>query len=357
MRICVVGCGNAGSAVAADLSLKGHDVIILKTSRALHNEHFEVVKKNGRIDLLENDVVKTAFVKATEDFSEAIAGRQLIIVFIQTNYHEQLIKRMSQYLEDDQIVLLEPGYLSTCYLINSCTKNLKIVEAESSPIDCRIVEPGKVRVLFKNVRNPIGVFPHNESENVFSILGQLQYSFVLTSSVIEAALHNPNLIVHTVGALCSIPRIEYAREHGLPYSMYREVFTPLVWNLVQKLDDEKMNVLSALDCKRIPYVEACKFRNSLENGQDATKVFFEYAQNSAPDGPNEPDSRYVTEDVPQGLILLESLGNVLNVPTPVCTSLIQIASAMLERNFRAEGRTVEKLGIDTIKKIMADCFD
>ena len=122
--------------------------------------------------------------------------------------------------------------------------------------------------------------------------------------------------------------------------------------MVQALDFEKMNLLEKLGCERLSYVEACKFRNSLNDDRDATEVFFDYAKNSAPSGPDIPDSRYITEDVPEGLVMLESMGKVLNVPTPTCTGLINCAEALLQRDFRKEGRTIERLGVDLIQKIL-----
>lgn len=352
MRITIIGAGHAGTTVAADLSLKGHDVTILKTSNKLHNEHFEVLSRTGYVTILENETEKVAKIATTTDVSSAIPERDLIIIYIQTNYHEELIKRISPYLEDGQTVLIEPGYLSTCYFIQNCKKNITVVEAESSPIDCRIIAPGKVSVLFRNVINPVGVFPKSHQDIAEKVLSKLGFPFEFVDSVIEAALHNPNLIVHTVGAVFSTPRIEYTIQHGGEYSMYREVFTPHVWNLVEALDKEKMDVLERIGCRRLPYVEACKHRNSLDTTRNALEVFFDYANNSSPYGPDIPDSRYVTEDVPQGLVLLESLGQVLNVATPVCSALIDCASALLKRRFRDEGRTVEKLGLDNIRKIV-----
>ena len=64
------------------------------------------------------------------------------------------------------------------------------------------------------------------------------------------------------------------------------------------------------------------------------------------------NSRYITEDVPQGLVLLESLGGLLNVKTTVCSALIDIASACLNTDFRKNGRTVERLGIKTTAELM-----
>ena len=229
--------------------------------------------------------------------------------------------------------------------------NVTIIEAESSPIDCRIGEPGHVKILFRNVMNPFGVYPSNHRNKAEYILKQLEYPFQITKNVAEAALHNPNLIVHTVGGIFSIPRIEFTNGE---YWMYREVFTPHIWNIVEALDKEKMNILEKLGCERISYVEACKLRNSLDKDEDALKVFQHYAKYNSPKGPNIPNSRYITEDVSQGLVMLESFGKVIDVATPTATGLINCASAALNQDFRKYGRTVENLGLKNIKKILND---
>jgi opine dehydrogenase len=150
----------------------------------------------------------------------------------------------------------------------------------------------------------------------------------------------------------SIPRIE---KTGGEYCMYHEVFTPSVWRILEALDREKMDVMERLGCQRLPYAEACKYRNTLDDSRDAKEVFFWYANMpTRAKGPTEVDSRYISEDVPQGLVLLESLGLKYNVPTPVCTSLINIASAALGRELRLEGRTVERLGEDMLERILQD---
>ena len=350
MRVTVVGMGNAGTTIAADLAHKGHEVSLLKTSNKLHDEHYQYICTSKKITVNDFDEEYTVLLsQVTTDYRAALSQAEIIILYIQTNYHEDVIKRMCKHLVDGQTVIIEPGYLSTCYFMKYCTRDITIIEAESSPIDCRIIEPGRVNVLFKNVMNPFGVYPHSHVEKAETILNALKYPFVITASVVEAALHNPNLIVHTVGAIFSIPRIEYTNGD---YWMYREVFTPHIWKIVESLDNEKMNVLEKLGCTRIPYVEACKLRNSINKESDAKAVFFDYAQNSSPEGPHIPDSRYITEDVPQGLVMLESLGIVYGIPTPTCSGLINCASAALHRDFRAEGRTVERLGIDNIKAIL-----
>ncbi|WP_353095823.1 NAD/NADP octopine/nopaline dehydrogenase family protein [Tissierella praeacuta] len=354
MKIAILGAGNGGCAVAADLSLRGHEVTLIKTSNAMHNENFEyLVENNGKIRIFEKNETKETYIqKVTTDLSQ-LANAEIVIIYIQTNYHEALVKRMVPYIKDEQIIVFNPGYLSTAYMLKYCNnKNITIVEAQSSFIDCRIVEPGFIKVGFRNVRNPLGVYPVKYTDRAREKLDQMGFPLTYLSSVVEAALHNPNLIVHTVGAVMSIPRIEKTKGD---YIMYHEVFTPSVWNVLEKLDSEKMDVLEALGFEKLPYVEACKFRNSLDDTQNAKEVFFWYAaMPTRAKGPTTVDSRYITEDVPQGIVMLEALGKQLNIETPICTALIEIASAALERDLRKEGRTPERLGEENINKILSE---
>ncbi|HZK25925.1 MAG TPA: NAD/NADP octopine/nopaline dehydrogenase family protein [Thermoclostridium sp.] len=356
MKISILGAGNGGTAVAAELSLRGHEVTLIKTSHAMHDENFKyLLENNGAVKIIEKGKTVTANIThVTRDISQ-LSTSKVVVIYIQSNYHENLIKRIKPYLRDGQILLINPGYLSAAYVLKHCPYiNLTVCEAQSSFIDCRISEPGTIKVGFRNVRNPLGIYPASRTEQSSKILNQLGYPFVYLPSVIEAALHNPNLIVHTVGAIMSIPRIEKTKGE---YCMYHEVFTPSVWNILEELDNEKMNVMEKLGCKRISYVEACKFRNTLDDTRNAKDVFFWYAaMPTRAKGPIAVDSRYISEDVPQGLVLLETLGLQFKVETPICTALIDIASAALGRNLRTEGRTVERLGSDVLEHIIDDKF-
>ena len=357
MKIAILGAGNAGCAVAADLTLHGHDVTLIKTSHAMHDDNFQfLLEHEGKMTLNEFGEIKSACIhRLSRDVSE-IRGAEIVIIYIQTNFHEQLIERIAPYLEDGQILLINPGYLSTAYVLKHCDKNIIVAEAESSFIDGRIMEPGLFRVGFRNVRNPIGIYPASRKQEAMAKLDQMGERLVYLDSVVEAALHNPNMIVHTVGSVMSIPRIERS---GGDFCLYYEAYTranPHTWMILDALDKEKMDVLEKLNCARMPYVEACKYRNSLDDTIDAKEIFLNYAEMpTRAKGPSKVDSRYISEDVPQGLVMLEALGKALDVATPICTGLIEIASAALGRDLRAEGRTPEKLGRENIHRILRDC--
>ena len=357
MKIAMLGAGNAGCAVAADLTMHGHELTLIKTSHAMHDDNFDYLLANdGEMTLHEFGENKTAHIKTcTRDLS-LLSDAEVVIIYIQTNFHEDLIKRAAPYFKDGQIILINPGYLSTAYVLKYCDKDIIIAEAESSFIDGRIMEPGHFRVGFRNVRNPIGIYPSSKKEEAIKKLHLLGERFVYLNSVVEAALHNPNLVVHTIGSVMSIPRIEIAKTD---FCMYHEAYTREnihTWMILEALDNEKMNVLEQLGFPRLSYVNACKYRNSLDEDIDAKQVFLDYAaMETRAKGPVKVDSRYISEDVPQGLVMLEALGKALGIATPIATALIEIASAALGRSMRAEGRTPEKLGKENIAKIIIDC--
>ena len=357
MKVAILGAGNAGCAVAADLTIKGHEVTLIKTSHAMHDDNFEYLQShNGEMTLDEFGNITTINIyKVTREITE-LSNAKVVIIYIQTNFHEQLIEKISPYLVDNQILLINPGYLSTAYVLKHCKKNIIVAEAESSFIDGRILKPGYFKVGFRNVRNPIGIYPQIYKKEAMAVLDTLNEKFVYLNSVIEAALHNPNLIVHTVGSVMSIPRIEKSKGD---FCMYHEAYTRdniCTWRILEALDAEKMDVLEKMGFERVSYVNACKYRNSMDNKKNAKEVFLDYASmDTRAKGPTKVDSRYIAEDVPQGLVMLEALGKTLKVKTPIASSLIEIASAALDRNLREEGRMLEKLGLENIDKIIQDC--
>lgn len=62
--------------------------------------------------------------------------------------------------------------------------------------------------------------------------------------------------------------------------------------------------------------------------------------------PGTLNSRYITEDVPCGLVPLAALGRLAGVETPAMESVIELAGCLLGRDFRAEGRNLKNLGLE-----------
>ena len=61
--------------------------------------------------------------------------------------------------------------------------------------------------------------------------------------------------------------------------------------------------------------------------------------------PGSVGTRWLTEDVPYGLVTWADLGRRTGVATPVIDAVITLASAVLGVDYRAGGRTAEDLGL------------
>lgn len=344
-NITIVGSGNSGCAHACLLTKLGHDVTLLKTSNSLHNENFDFIKENGGMFCKYFDKPDETFIKfhqVTRDVKDAFSSAEYVFILTQSLQHEKISEMICPYIQDVLGIIIVPGNLGSQYFRPKLSDNVWVAEGESTVVDARLESPGHLHILFANVRNALSF---NPSKNAVSHLAEISsilpnYTHLRTN-VIETALHNPNLIVHTIGTIMSAARIE---KSGGEFWLYKEGFTPSIWNIINALDNEKNDVIAAYGGQPMPYVECCKFRNEESETIDAMEAFTNYAYYGSPKGPGNINNRYLTEDIPNGLCLLSSLGEKAGIPTPVCDSLITIGSCLLNTDFRTIGRTVERLG-------------
>ena len=57
------------------------------------------------------------------------------------------------------------------------------------------------------------------------------------------------------------------------------------------------------------------------------------------------DHKFITEDVPTGLIPMSALGTAAGVRTPAIDALVEVVRNMTGKDFAAEARTLERLGV------------
>ncbi len=369
MIITIVGAGNSGCANAFVAAEAGDEVRILKTTKGIgHDEHFETMRENGGLWGTDNTLSgkysdfthdgQRSFQKlamVTRDIEAALDGADVVMNSIQTQYHEDLAKRIAQTLQvepDGDLGAWLPGVsLTTAATARRCRSSGR---GQSTANDARISEPGCVKIIFKNVgRNALGFLPASRKEEGLKIARRIFPTYTDTrENIMATALHNPNLIVHTVGMHALKPMMDYCAKYHqdeVP-GMYRDALgTDFAWAVVDLLDGEKMDVLEAYGCERIPYLDACKFRNEEDLSKDSRQVFEDYKVITPP-GPKSFEFRYITEDVPYGLVLLSSLGDAVDVPTPTCDHMIQVVNYIMGRDYDAEGLTLERLGLDSMSQ-------
>ena len=57
------------------------------------------------------------------------------------------------------------------------------------------------------------------------------------------------------------------------------------------------------------------------------------------------EHKYITEDVPGGLMPMAALGAATGVPTPTIDALVRLAQVMTGKDFAAEARTLDRMGL------------
>ncbi|KAL7488820.1 hypothetical protein ACHAW6_014448, partial [Cyclotella cf. meneghiniana] len=143
--------------------------------------------------------------------------------------------------------------------------------------------------------------------------------------------------------------------------------TPNVGRLMEALDRERIEIANALDIQvrtiyqhfswsfHVPLETAISDDNHASTSAAAAKTrpltvsemnqqMHYYVGNDVL-GPAVPDSRYVLEDVPYGLVLIVILGRLVNRPATLHEAGIMIVSAMYGRDFMNENELLQGLGL------------
>ena len=361
MEITIVGSGHGGCAMGAVQAMHGHKVNIIKLSSAIHNENFSALQRDSKIRLSGKEGQgEFALAKVTNDPAEAIPEAELILVYYVANFHSMVAERLAPHLHRHQCVVLNPGYAGSL-LFEKAMKaagndSLPLfAEFETLPYSSRIDQPGSVRIDSLNVRHPFAAYPASRSQEFVQRFSAVLGECPPRKHLLEVALHNPNLVIHTTGVLMNVALVENTQQ---PFHMYRDGFSPSMWNLIKRLDEEKMNLLEELGAPRVPYFDEFRVRTFKEHEDVQFEEGFKHYASEAPGGPFSIENRYVTEDVPMGLGLMHSLAKVAGVATPVCESLINIANALLpDRDFWAEARTLESLWDGSLESLLTALVD
>ena len=167
------------------------------------------------------------------------------------------------------------------------------------------------------------------------------------TSVFQTTLQNGNPVIHPAVTLLNAGLLERT---GGDFLFYEEGVTESVGRLIEAVDRERLAIAEALGVPVLSEPEiGIRQGYMLEHN-------YSTAYSRAPGflgikAQSELDHRYLTEDVGWSLILFTDLASRVGVATPVMDAVIQVASVVLARDFRGEGkRTLRTLGLDGLSR-------
>lgn len=365
-NIAVLGAGNGGYTMAADLSMVGYKVNLHELPEYADFNLGPVIKRGG-IEVISQDPSgkeiilaaggKSGFTKisgkVTSDIKEAISGCEIIMLVVPGFVREKFINLLAPYLEDGQIILIWPAYFGAL----QCAKQLKdlgidkdiaIAETESLIYNCTKLGNATVRNKGQKEKIAVSVYPNKKREKTFNILNQIYKQFTPATNVLETTLVNVNPPLHPQSVLLNLYRVErkffpFDEKLNKPVQKAYDV-TPGMARVMEQIDNERLEIGKKLGLKlnSLQKILGIFYGAQGEDLYETVSNCYAYQVQGAPLSLND---RYVTEDVPFGLVPYTLLGEQIGVPVNTLRAMATIGCSVTGRDFWQEGLNLDKIGL------------
>lgn len=357
--IAVLGGGNVGHAMVADLTLGGYDVNFYEHPQFENTFKTTLEKKVVEIEDQKTGRHEQARIhRVTTDMKEAIGDVKLIFTAIPAIGQELFFNTMIPYLKDGQVVFLMTGNFGSFRLHKllsekTTDRKITIYETCTMPYGTRLTDPARVSVIYGfgpwlgtqySEDQPwypkvVCALPAKDNNVALKEFQKLYPLFSPADNALVEALHNPNFIGHPTATVLNAGRIEYANLYlKCEFRLHREGHTPSV----QRVEEGVVDEVAAL-------VRAIGGKVTIPKGRTARN--FDFCQTHFTSiGPRTLKERYITEDIAYGFVPMSELGRKFGVATPLINAIIEIASVLNQEDYRKTGRTLETLGLDKLSK-------
>lgn len=347
-KFAVLGAGHGGTAMAGHLSLMGFDVSLYNRGE----DRIRPIKAAGGVEIITdfNESIPRGFAKidiVTTDPAEAITGRDILMVVVPATGHGYIAEQIAPHLSDGQIIVLNPGRTGGALEVHKIIKDsgnkadIVVAEAQTFIYASRSVNPAQTKIFRIKNSIPVAAIPAHKTPEVVKILRHAFQQFVPGDNVMKTSLDNIGAIFHPAVTVLNSARIESTNGD---FDYYTEGITPAVSLILEKMDQERVQVAEALGFR------AMTAREWLYIAYDAAGRTLHEAMraNRGYDGIKAPKTvyhRYISEDIPMSLVPIASLGKLVKVPTPTIDSIILLGSILHDVDYWATGRTAEQLGL------------
>jgi opine dehydrogenase len=341
----VLGAGHGGLAMAGHLSIMGFDVKLF----ARTEERLWGVKAMGGIEM---DGEVEGFAKipvVTNHMDEALDGVEIIMVVVQATAHGEIARLCAPHLVDGQMVVLNPGHtfgaLEFRHVLaaEGCHADVVVAETQSFIYASRAIGPGNAQIMSIENSIPVATLPAGKIQHLLPRLRIAFPQFVAGENIFKTGFEDVMAFFRPVICILNAGWIEDDAE----FQFYLEGVTSSVATVLEQVDAERVQVARRLGIRPI----SAKTWLHRFYGASGSRLFGIVRANPSFRGimaPTHLRVRYIAEDVPSTLIPTASVGAMFGVPTPTIESVIQVACALNEHDYWAEGRTVERLGLPGI---------
>lgn len=333
--ILVLGGGHQGISMAAHLALNGEKV-------HLWNRSYEHIKEIAQTKAIHCSGIVEGIAhidRVTTNLDEVMTKR--IMITTPASAHHDLAVLLAGRVTGDHVVILNPGRtfgaIEFAHTMRQagCAELPHIAETQTIVYTCRRDETNGavIYALKHDVR--IASLKKEDISLIVSVIPECLCSyFVPAQSVIETSLENVGMVLHCAPVLMNIGWIE---SPSVDFKYYYDGISPSIAAFITKVDEERLAVAAAFGY-RLPSTAEwmhCTYDTKGDSLYEHIRANQYYKEI---DAPKTLCHRYLEEDVPCGLVPLESAAKHVGVATPYVSLIIDLANAILGRDFRKTGR-------------------
>ncbi|XP_078351401.1 tauropine dehydrogenase-like isoform X2 [Oculina patagonica] len=397
IKLLICGCGSEAHALAGIASsVQGTGVRVLTSSSLLAKRWNAAVDSNEDLEVIfhqkgkEPTSIMSKPVKATNDPEVAMQDADIVVFVLPAFAHEVLLDDLKPYMKPGTIIVGLPGgpgfEFQVHEVLGDVARQCTIVNFESSPwvsritkfgVKCEVL--GTKETLLGAMKQGEGVAPKKDPVSTLqNLLGPLP-KLNISGHLLGVTLMSTDGYLH--------PSILYGQWEGWdgkpldePPLFYNGLSEPAA-NLLSSVSDEIVNIGRALELKteadmsnvvHIHQWHVRRYPHDISNKSTLYKAI----QTNAPyqgikhpvkiteDGKYMPDftHRYMTEDVPCGLVAIRGVAEIVGVNTPNIDKVLTwcqekmgneyLVNSKLQGKDISSSRAPQRYGFTSLKSIL-----
>jgi opine dehydrogenase len=345
--VVVVGGGCAALTLAGRLALDGHRVVLWEAPSAGDPILAPCERPQIKLNGAGGEAVAT-LAAATCDPFEALAAGDVLLACTPPHEQSTFTDLLLPLIEPRHTLVLLPGNLVSLAHAKWLRDRGRgagglptLVESDTAPVVGHMLEPDRVH-MSAVVANPgFGVFPACRTDATMTVLRQLFPGARAYAHVVAAALAAPVPFLRAPALLMNAGAVERRRAG---FSLFEDGFTPGVARVAEALDAERLALAAALGFDLPTAAEALHALGLGPLGDLWATVNGSFALTQAFES-DSPCAEQLGADVTFCLRPWVELAKQLDVPAPICRSLLALYDAATGSARGDSGRSLDDLGI------------
>lgn len=357
MRIAIVGAGPIGRATAAWLAHHRHEVGVWSPSgRSLAGLAADP-SADGRVLLSYEGALAGRVSIARIESAPALSGYPVVVIAVPGHAYPAVLPAVVQALSSRQLVIVS-GALS---LAPVWIRERVAARGVEPPVvvgwgttlgTARRTPTADVKLNTLRAKFDMASVPAAAGASALGVCRELFGDrFTLRDDVLGVTLANVNPIAHAAEVLPNLTRIDLREKWALFGCM-----TASAARMCAALDAERLRVAAAFGADVRSIEEHYRLSYHVE-GADIAELAAAIHAKYGGVGPTTLEHRYVLEDVPFGLLVIEALARCAGVDVPNVSGAIALLSSAYGRDLRADNPLLADLAIaqSTPDRLLARC--